>query len=137
MQFASAFGPMARKFAGPISGGTGVELGPELINDGEFNSTANWIEAGQLVSGGKLVGNGATGPCWQPSTIVAGTHYRVTFSVSNYVSGEVSPYGFPYLPQTADGVYSQDMIATVSGEVGVSGNAFYGDVDDFSVREIL
>ena len=123
--------------------GMGGGLGPELVTDGAFTSTANWIEgAGWSVTGGKAVATAAVGPCWQvAASVTSGNTYRVTFTVSNYSAGEVQAHlGAAGVgpSRTANGTYTADLVASGSGELGiVSPPNFTGEVDDLSVRQVL
>lgn len=72
--------------------------------------------------------------------VVIGTIYRVTFTVKNYVAGNVFPAcGNTGVgtARTADGTYTEDIIASGNTYFYIFGNTdFVGSVDDITVEPV-
>ena len=90
------------------------ERGDELVTNGTFDTDTDWtLGTGWTVSGGKL--NSATGSSVAssiPLTFSAGKAYRVSFTVSNYVSGQT-------------GIRLRDQTFAVSTSVSAAANGVY------------
>jgi len=91
-----------------------ISYGAELVTNGTFDTDTDWtLGTGWTVSGGKL--NSATGSSVAssiPLTFSAGKAYRVSFTVSNYVSGQT-------------GIRLRDQTFAVSTSVSAAANGVY------------
>ena len=116
----------------------------ELITNGSFAVDASWTKgSGWTISGGTANAAGVTGDLSQPCGIQIGQRYRVTFTISNYVSGSVginlggtTSVG---TPRSANGMYIEDIyvVAGVSTSLYVDGlTAFTGSIDNISCVKI-
>jgi hypothetical protein len=127
--------------------GTNV-LGPELILNGGFDSGSNWtpgagwsIAAGLATAAAVAVGIGVSQVI---TSLLVGKTYRVTFTVTGYVSGNVRAVivGAPVTPGTtraANGTYTQDLtvLATsTSFAMRPVSVAFTGSIDNISIRQV-
>lgn len=124
----------------------GATLGSELIINGEFNSSSSWIlVGGWSVSGGKLVGTGATNWARQDNIITSGKWYKVSFEVSSYTGGNtiricntsgVALVSF-YVAGGAPNTYTGYFLATgTSVIIEAATTPFSGTIDNFSIREL-
>ena len=71
---------------------------------------------------------------------VENEYYELTFSLTNYVAGTITPYigGVEGIPESTNGYKTQHILAGDSGEVGfVSSPLFDGSLDSVSVRKTL
>jgi hypothetical protein len=125
----------------------GLALGAELVTNGDFsNGTTGWtLDTSWTISGGTAnassVGIG-TG-CYQPISGAINTWYKLTITVSNYVSGSVAVTLFsgdngPLI--SANGVYTcyiqkRTLSPNYAGAACFS-SAFTGSIDNISVRQI-
>lgn len=147
MRIGIGLGLAVRRSIAAAGGG----LGPELAVNGGFDDGSNWIlpTGDFVISGGKLsrITPGASGYVSQLTiALVAGTTYRVQYAVSN-VSGADNRAGGRIVGastvtgtlMTGNGNYSADIVAPLTpasfGIVFVGG--FLGDVDNFSIRQVL
>jgi len=122
-----------------------AQVGAELINNPGFDADTDWTKGtGWTIAAG--VASCATALDWQylfqavAATLVEGTRYRVTFTISNYSAGgarvvlntTTSP------TYTADGTYVWEVTLNpfASEQIGISSviGGFTGDIDNFSVK---
>ena len=113
-------------------------LGAELVSNGDFTTDSDWtIEAVWTITGGAANGNGANGSSQQliqSSVFTVGKTYKVTYDITNYVSGSV------FMPNvgssnSGNGTYSE-FIAATQGDFKITGTNFDGSIDNISVKEI-
>ena len=121
-------------------------LGPELIPDGAFSSSAGWtLGTGWSITGGKLV---ATSAATSTNAVinaglVAGKSYLITYDIDSITAGASTPIanGATSTQQTTSG-QKVGIITPLgsSGNIGFSSSsatALTAVIDNFSVREIL
>ena len=71
-----------------VSNGDFSQIGPELVTNGDFATDSNWTKGtGWTISGGLLNASSVSSNCFQSSSFILGKTYKVTYSISNYVSG--------------------------------------------------
>jgi hypothetical protein len=125
----------------------GLELGPELVTNGTFDTDTDWVKnPGVTISGGEAVLSGPTGNpvLSQNGVFSAGKFYRVTFTVSGHVSGTASIrcYGTGgnevIASASANGVVSVVYFsrADATGLIGFAGTSLTMNIDNISVREL-
>ncbi len=127
----------------------GLVLGPEVVANGAFDSSAGWTLPGvgtNAISSGQASLSGATGYLYRTdSSITSSRWYRVQFTVSGYSgSGTVRPYlqAAPVFGTNVagNGTFSQYLLATTtnaSTELGLNfAGAFTGTIDNISVKEL-
>lgn len=118
-----------------------VQLGPELIVNGRFDGNANgWtLYDGWTYGDHKInVDSSAYNRMVNSGSVVVGRTYKCTFTISNYVSGDVgwqlgaSAAG----TQNSNGTFSAYIVA-VSAQIDVvSFPSFVGSIDNVSVKEV-
>ena len=131
----------------PIATPTGVRfskrhLGPDTITNGEFSADTDWVKgvgwtigSGVASSDGTQVGDSDLS---QAATVVSGVRYRVQFTISNYVAGTLTPVlGAAGTARSADGAYTEMIIASATTTLLRANATFVGDVDNVSVRQLL
>lgn len=116
-------------------------LGFEHSDDPGFDSDAAWVKgAGWTVTGSKGVATAASSAITHADAGFLPGTYRVTFDVSGYTAGtvQVSLGSTPVLgtARSANGSYSQDIVATSGGQYGFTATGFTGQVDNLSIRAI-
>ena len=106
-----------------------TEVGPELVTNGDFTGSADgWnLGTGWSYGNNNIVATTPAGAAIQSGVpIIDGRTYRVTYTLSNYVSGSYrfDMYGDETFvagtPREANGTYTEDLVA---GTGGVSGNS--------------
>lgn len=112
----------------------------------EITSLSDWTfsnDWGYSVANGTAVGNGTSGFLYQGISVTPGKKYRISFEVKNYVSGRVFPVingsvNTNGTEVTANGVYTEDLIADLSanGNVSINAISFNGEIDNVSVLEL-
>ena len=118
-----------------------ARYGPELVVNGGFDSDTDWSKGtGWTISGGKAnCSSAVTTEIYQGIGYV-GKKYTVTYTVSNYVSGNIT-VAFGYsdsLLTNGNGTYSITGIVTSVNRIGFfNSNGFTGSIDNISVVEVL
>jgi len=118
-----------------------IQLG-QLITNGGFDADTNWSkQAGWSISGGTAVGTAVTGNLWQTARFVQGKTYRIKYTITDYVSGDVfvsCGTDGNGTKRTANGTYIEDLVCVGNESCyfkGV-GLAFTGKIDNVSSQEI-
>ena len=71
-----------------VSNGSFSQEGAELVTNGNFDTDSDWNKGtGWTISGGLLNASSASSNCFQSSNFLLGKTYKLTYSISNYVSG--------------------------------------------------
>lgn len=120
-------------------------LGPELNGDPGFDDPAYWTaDPTVVITGGQAVATNATGfrllrtPAAQ---IVAGHTYQVTFTISGFSAGTMKTYlgtGITFgSDRSANGTYTENILAGTGGEFGFNFTTFTGNIDNYSIKEVL
>lgn len=124
----------------------GLVLGNELVVNGDFsNGSTSWnLEPGWMLNNGSVTAtNAADGTSvYQAATTVIGKFYKVTFTISNYVSGSAYPTLFnanngPTF--SANGTFTCIIrkVNTGINFVGIAASgSFSGTIDNISVKEL-
>jgi hypothetical protein len=128
---------------GTLTNFDGQTLGPELVTNGDFATDSDWTkQAGWTIGGGTANCADTGNSISQNAGLVPGNSYQVTYTVSNYVSGNIrtvlcgSKSG---TARTANGTYTE-IITPTSGNASVFFNAqvveFEGSIDDISIKQV-
>ena len=117
-------------------------LGSEEVTNGTFDTDSDWSKGtGWTISGGKARASGVSGSnnLTQSGILTAGKIYKITITVSEYVSGtvEVSAGSSPRGEIDANGTYTFYQTATPSTSFYIISQVFNGAVDNVSVKEAL
>ena len=129
-------------WSGPVNG-------PELIVNGNFATSANWVFNASFWTVGSGVASAvaAPGALYQNSTgiFTTGKTYQVSFTISGYSAGTIRPAFVGSTPndvgtyRSANGDYT-DSIAIAQASVSsfrlLPGTAFTGAISNVSVREV-
>jgi hypothetical protein len=121
-------------------------IGSELVTNGDFATDSDWTKgAGWTISGGKANCDGtypAGTSITQDIGVTLNKTYKVTYTVSNYVSGDVRSYAGGYQNgdlNASNGTFT-DFITVTTGASNnllyIEGtNNFAGSIDNVSVIE--
>jgi hypothetical protein len=133
-------------------GGGGIAYGPELIGDPGFDNSGYWSKSAVVVSGSKALFNqpyasGAPTIYRNEAIYIQGRTYRYEFTISNYATGNVKVgLGWNVINfgdvHAANGTFSGTVVAAdgsgASAAAGLFAFAdFIGDIDNFSLKEVL
>ena len=116
--------------------------GSELIVNGDFATDSDWTKGtGWSISGGKANSVDTLGfQLSQPITYTSGKIYKVTYTISNYVSGSIRAYyGGTGVgaERNANGTYTDYIAASGSQTFYIrSTTTFIGSIDNVSVKEV-
>ncbi len=117
-------------------------LGANKVINGIFDTDTNWAkQSGWTIVDGKAVATATTENLWQTTTgFVAGTTYRITYTISDFVSGSVKTkcgdagYG---TDRIADGTYIEDIVCVGNASLYFDGIiSFTGKIDNVSAKEL-
>lgn len=119
----------------------GPTLGSETISNGTFARDVIWTKgAGWSIGSGVASCDGTqvavTNLAQSPSGLISGETYIVTFTVSNFVAGTITPIlgSTVGTARSANGTFTESIVAGASGSLIMQGNAaFDGDIDNVSV----
>jgi hypothetical protein len=122
-----------------------TKIGDEEVTNGDFATDSDWIKGtGWIISGGKANCDGSANfsDLTQNNTgIVIGKNYKITYTVSDYVSGS-----FKFImnnntasssERNANGIYT-DHISALSQAYSfrTQSSGFTGSIDNVSVKEV-
>ena len=128
------------------SGGTAlrkISYGSELVTNGDFsNGSTGWLQqGGWTFASGKATNDGTNDYSLQQLNLVTvGKTYRITYDVSDYVSGNISVglnSGGGSTTVAANGSYEVIETATQTYFKGYPRSSFVGSIDNVSVKEVL
>jgi hypothetical protein len=120
------------------------ELGSELVTNGTFDTDSDWFTLGDWAISGGLANCNGSSIMYTNASIIANKTYKVTYTVSGFVSGgvKIKINGSPDtdgLVRTANGTYTEYITSSSS----VNGNfsfaavvSFIGSIDNVSVQQV-
>jgi hypothetical protein len=116
-------------------------LGSELITNGDFAVDGSWVKGtGWTISGGSANGSSTTSDLYQENVVVAGKKYKVTYTISNYVSGsvrvELPNNSSAGTERSANGTYTETILSGGTLVLFDARTSFTGSIDNVSVKEI-
>lgn len=116
-------------------------LGADLVTNGSFVTDTDWGKGpGWSISGGVAssdASQSADSDLTQSLSLVNGNTYEVTFTISNFVAGNVTPVAADTegTDRSANGTFTENLIAVAGGDVDIRADLdFDGDIDDVSVK---
>jgi hypothetical protein len=119
-------------------------LGSELIVNGDFATDSDWTKASNwTISGGKAVADGSSNGALSQNIAasVIGKKYKISFTISNYNSGDIRVYyGGKFTSYASiNGVHSATITATAASATFMTSIniAFNGSIDNVSVKEVI
>ena len=119
-------------------------LGSELVTNGDFATDTDWAKgAGWTISGGTASNSGGANfsdLTQNNANITIGKNYKITYTVSNYVSGSfkfiMNNNTASGLERNADGTYTDYISALSQGySFRTQGSGFIGSIDNISVKQ--
>jgi len=125
------------------------EIGPELVTNGDFATDTDWVkQSSWSIANGSANCDGSGGYrsiSQSALTNQVGKTYRISYEVSNYVSGEVRfILGGLNLGQiiSANGVHTETIQAVNPSTnsyiyIETRGSGFTGSIDNVSVKEVI
>lgn len=124
-----------------VQNGNFSELGSELVTNGDFSTDSDWSKGtGWSIINGKARASGVSGSnnLTQSGILTAGKTYKITITVSEYVSGtvEVSAGASPRGEMTGNGTYTFYQVATPNTSFYIISQVFNGAVDNVSVKQV-
>jgi len=117
-------------------------FGSELITNGGFDSAAGWTAQNTWVISNGVASStspNAGGSLYQQPTLTASKIYRVTYTISSFVSGSIrcrvgDNFG---VTRTSVGTFIEEITHTTGTRVGVQTlGDFVGSIDNVSVVEV-
>jgi len=117
---------------------------PELVTNGDFATNSNWtLGTGVTISGGSANFNGAVNTnIRQDIGLITGKTYKIVFTVSNYVSGNID-YNVGGNTRkgeiTANGTYTDSVVSDSGALLFFQSDqslGFVGSIDNVSVKEV-
>ena len=117
-------------------------FGSELITNGGFDSAADWTAQNTWVISNGVASStspNAGGSLYQQPTLTASKIYRVTYTISSFVSGSIrcrvgDNFG---VTRTSVGTFIEEITHTTGTRVGVQTlGDFVGSIDNVSVVEV-
>ena len=118
-----------------------TKLGEEKIVNGDFATDSNWTKGTGWSISGALNAVATTSTAFQINTgIVSGKTYKVTYTISNYVSGSVRiELGSGNVSvgtiRSANGTYTEYIVALGDETIYFDGIvSFTGSIDNVSVK---
>ena len=124
-----------------VSNGSFSQEGVELVTNGSFDTDSDWNKGtGWAISGGLLNASSASSNCFQSSSFVLGKTYKLTYSISNYVSGSfrvtIGSTGFGQ-NRSSNGTFVEYIVYSGANFLYLRGSSsFTGSIDNVSVREV-
>ena len=126
-----------------------TNLGAEKVTNGDFATSAGWT-FGQASGGWSYDGTNDDADCdgnqtagvdlEQDISAVASEKYAITYTVSNWVAGTVTPQigGIDGIAREAGGTYGDYITATGTGNLKFQADSdFNGTIDTISVKKVL
>jgi hypothetical protein len=117
-------------------------LGDEEVSNSSFDIDSDWtLGSGWTISGGLLNASGVISNCFQSSSFILGKTYKVTYSISNYVSGlfrvTIGSGGFGQ-NRSSNGTFTENTVYSGANFLYLRGtSSFTGSIDNVSVKEVL
>lgn len=121
---------------------TETGLGSDVVVNGNFATDTVWSKGtGWTISGGTAnqSGAGASSNLSQASILTIGNYYELTFTISNYSAGTLTPSlgSGNLVPVSANGTYTYRGVAVVTGNlVFIASSTFAGSIDNVSCKAI-
>ena len=134
-------GDFSEEGAEEVSNGSFSQEGAELVTNGSFDTDSDWVKGvGITISGGKANFINSTGDLRQDPVVENGKYYKVTYTISDYVSGSVR-FEIPSnigsgIVRSANGTYTEILLSTGTAIQFDARTSFTGSIDNVSVREV-
>ena len=112
---------------------------PELVTNGDFATDSGWSkQTGWTIANGKANSAGSTGAVYQSKTYVSSKNYKVTYTISDYVSGSlrITWGNAAGVSNNGNGTFTEIISPTSGGNVMYMAavGTFTGSIDNVSVK---
>jgi hypothetical protein len=117
----------------------GAALGSELLLNGDFDTDTEWFKpAGTTISGGAAHAIASSGNLYESLSVENGAIYQIKFTLSGRSAGGVAGKvgNTQAVAITADGTYTQTVVASSTANAGLILSSYTGDIDNVSVKKI-
>ena len=125
--------------AGTLFGAIPVPTeGSNVVVNGDFTTDSDWIKgSGWSVASGKATGSSATSNLQQLGILQSGKTYKLTFTISNFVSGSLRPNigTVNGTLQSSNGTFTEYITSLGSHFYFDGVSAFTGSIDNVSIKE--
>lgn len=119
-------------------------IAPDLVTNGGFDTDSDWSKpTGWTISAGKAscveAGSTFKNLTQNIPELIIGVKYRVTFTVLDYVTGEIKAVvgaTSPGTGRTANGTYTEDIVCQHNSILYMQGVSFTGSIDDVEVFQL-
>jgi hypothetical protein len=125
---------------------TGLMPSVDMITNGSFTGGAdewslsvNWSYSSNAIHAAAASSTASQVAAEMKSTVRAGRSYSITFTVSGYSAGTVTPKigSVAGTARSADGTYTETIVAAADGQtVFLTGAAFTGTIDNVTMYEL-
>jgi hypothetical protein len=126
-----------------VQNGRFDELGSDLILNGDFATSGNWsTTGGWSIANGVAKNDGSGGILRQSNTLITNTPFKVVFTVSNYVTGNIQIKLAPetkIVTITGNGTYTVFTLGnnSLNDDLQIIATAsFQGSIDNVSVKQV-
>ncbi len=125
-----------------VQNGDFEQIGSEEVTNGSFDTDSDWSkETGWTISDGKANANVTGTQAIYQSGITLNKWYKVTYTISDYVSGDVRlRVGTTSTPtvRSSNGTFTEYLYATGTNQIRISPftGGFVGSIDNVSVKEV-
>ncbi len=117
-------------------------LGSDVVVNGDFSADSDWVKGSgwTIASGVASAANAGASNLSQSGSLTLGVEYKITFTISNYVSGTLKLFaGLGVITSTysANGTYTEYLTAASDGTIYIqsAGTASF-DVDNVSYESV-
>jgi len=124
-----------------VQNGDFSQLGPELVTNGDFATDSSWVKgAGWTISNGSANASNSTSDLYQENIVQSGKYYKVTYTISNYVSGsvrvELPNNSYAGIERSANGTYTETLLSNGTTFLFDARTSFTGSIDNVSVKQV-
>lgn len=117
-----------------------LKYGPELVVNGGFDTADGWtLGTGWAIGSGKAtrINAGVTSTIHLVGAVVLGKTYKITFTVTDYISGTITNDGTSTpTGRVSNGTYTETYISRFGNIQFFANAAFSGSIDNISVVEV-
>lgn len=125
----------------PAPDSTTVTAGSEKVLDSDFTYSTDWTWGtgwAHDATNDEADATASDADLEQDVSAIAGESYFLTWTLKNFSSGSVQPIvgGTSGTAKTANGTYSEYILAISNGNLKFDATAFTGSIDDASVKKV-
>ncbi|MCS5551400.1 MAG: LamG domain-containing protein [Gammaproteobacteria bacterium] len=118
-----------------------VPLGSEEVTNGDFATDDGWVKGtGWSISGGSANAYQSTDDLYRENVVESGKYYKVTYTISNYISGsvrvELPGNAAAGVERSANGTYTEILLSVGTIVMFDARTSFTGSIDNVTVKEV-